>query len=68
MKIYDQNLNILKEFADLIMPGNTHMINDFDYTKWQREHYDSISPDELKAAVTEHGKDHPFKGKKAVVI
>lgn len=42
--------------------------NDFDYTKWQREHYDSIAPDELKKAVEEHSKTKPFEGQKAVVI
>ena len=40
----------------------------FDYTKWQREHYDVISPDELYAAIEEHSRRHPFQGKKSTVI
>ena len=40
------------------------MLNEgFDYTKWQREHYDAMPPDELKGAIIENGKAHPF-GKK----
>ena len=36
----------------------------FDYTKWQREHYDKISPDELYESLKEYSKNHTFKGKK----
>ncbi len=40
----------------------------FDYTKWQREHYDAISPDALFDALEAHSASHPFKGKKAVIL
>lgn len=40
----------------------------FDYTKWQRDHYDNISPDELNAAVDRFSAEHEFKGSKAKVI
>ena len=40
----------------------------FDYTKWQRDHYDNISPDELDAAVDKFSSEHEFKGSKAKVI
>ena len=40
----------------------------FDYTKWQREHYDTMTPEEIFSQLEEHGAKHPFKGKKAVVI
>ena len=40
----------------------------FDYTKWQRDHYDNISPDELNAAVDRFSAEHEFKGNKAKVI
>lgn len=40
----------------------------FDYTKWQRDHYDAMTPDEIMNSVEEHSKNHPFKGEKAVVI
>lgn len=40
----------------------------FDYTKWQREHYDNISPDELDTAVDKFSSEHEFKGSKAKVI
>ena len=40
----------------------------FDYTKWQREHYDAMSADEIFAALERHSAKGPFKGKKATVI
>ena len=40
----------------------------FDYTKWQREHYDAMTPDEIFSQVKRHSMKHPFEGKKAVVI
>ena len=40
----------------------------FDYTKWQREHYDNISPDELNAAVDRFSAENEFKGCKAKIV
>lgn len=40
----------------------------FDYTKWQRDHYDNISPDELNAAVDRFSAEHEFEGSKANII
>ena len=40
----------------------------FDYTKWQRDHYDNVSPDELNAAVDRFSAEHEFKGSKANII
>lgn len=40
----------------------------FDYTKWQRDYYDNISPDELNAAVDRFSAENEFKGSKAKVI
>ena len=35
----------------------------FDYTKWQRDHYDKIPDKELRQNMIEFCKAHPFKGK-----
>ena len=40
----------------------------FDYTKWQREHYDNIPADELRSAIIEFNNEHPFNGAKAVTL
>ena len=40
----------------------------FDYTKWQRDHYDNISPDEFNAAVDGFSEENEFKGSKAKII
>ena len=33
----------------------------FDYTEWQKEHYDSMTSDEIFAKVQEHSNKHPFR-------
>ena len=40
----------------------------FDYTKWQREHYDALTPEALYSSLEKHSKTKPFKGKKATII
>ena len=40
----------------------------FDYTKWQREHYDAMTPEQIAAECAQYNAEHPFRGKKAVVI
>ena len=36
----------------------------FDYTKWQREHFDSMDSKEFVDAAAEYDKNHPFVSKK----
>lgn len=40
----------------------------FDYTKWQREHFDAMTPRQILQKVEEHGINAPFEGDKTVVI
>ena len=40
----------------------------FDYTKWQQEHYDSMTPEAIKNMLDDYSKTHTFYGDKAVVI
>ena len=40
----------------------------FDYTKWQREHYDTMTPEEIDCALKKHSAAHPFHGKKSQMI
>lgn len=40
----------------------------FDYTKWQREHYDKTTPEELYESLKEYSKTHEFQGAKAKII
>lgn len=41
---------------------------DFDYTKWQKEHYDQMTPEEIFKELNDYSKTHTFEGKKAVII
>ena len=40
----------------------------FDYTRWQREHYDAMKPEEIYKALEKHSVEHPFQGKKVTII
>ncbi len=37
----------------------------FDYTKWQREFYDSMKPGEFHSHAVEYAQSHPYNGKAA---
>lgn len=41
---------------------------EFDYTKWQRDHFDKMTEEEIDKAVEKHSQERPFKGEKAVII
>ena len=41
---------------------------DFDYTKWQREYYDSKTPEQIKAELDEFSTNNPFESTKANII
>ena len=34
----------------------------FDYTKWQRQYFDSMSPGELSQKAKEYAEAHPYTG------
>jgi hypothetical protein len=40
----------------------------FDYTKWQREYFDNMSPEEIDVAVKQYVERHAFEGKAKTVI
>ncbi|MBQ1927394.1 MAG: hypothetical protein II180_14895 [Proteobacteria bacterium] len=67
----DKCMRILCEHVGIIEAEQfIHFIKTecFDYTEWQQTHYDSIPESELQEAIDKHSKDHPFKGKKAVIL
>lgn len=39
-----------------------------DYTKWQREHFDNMSREEIEANMLNYAKKNPFRGDPKVVI
>jgi hypothetical protein len=42
--------------------------NRLDYTKWQREYFDNMSPEEIDVAVKQYVERHPFEVKAKTVI
>ena len=42
--------------------------NQFDYTKWQREYYDTFLPDEFHERAVAYAESHPYQGNAKEVI
>ncbi len=40
----------------------------FDYTKWQQEHFDALTPEQINAESEQYMKAHPFKGAAKTVL
>ena len=40
----------------------------FDYTKWQRDYFDSIPDDVLMAEAIDYDRTHPYQGAASTVI
>ena len=42
--------------------------NQVDYTEWQRQHFDTKSPEQIDREAKEYVEKHPFEGKDAVIL
>ena len=40
----------------------------FNYTDWQRRHFDDMDRDEMDAAMLEYAQMHPFQGDASAII
>lgn len=40
----------------------------FDYTKWQRDHFDAKTSEQISAEATAYVTEHPYKGDPATII
>ena len=40
----------------------------FDYTKWQRDHFDAKTPEQISAEATAYVTEHPYAGDPATII
>lgn len=40
----------------------------FDYTKWQQEYFDAMTPEQINSAAAQYANEHPFKGKAKIVL
>ena len=67
----DRCMNILREHVGTVeTEAFIYYIRSqsFDYTQWQKEHYDTMTPETIYQSLEEHSADHPFQGKKAIII
>ena len=47
---------------------NDDTIETFDYTEWQREYFDKISPEKLDSDMDRYFADHPYSGDSSKLI
>jgi hypothetical protein len=40
----------------------------FDYTKWQQEYFDRMTPEEIDKAASQYAQAHPFKGEAKKIL
>jgi hypothetical protein len=40
----------------------------FDYTKWQQEHFDRMTPEEIDISAKQYAEAHPFEGNAKVIL
>lgn len=57
MKCLTEQMGIIE--AELFI--STVIREKFDYTKWQREYFDTKTPEEISYEASEFEKNHPFE-------
>lgn len=64
MDILVENMGIVEaeEFIFLIKTEG------FDYTKWQREYFDNISPEKMDTDMDKYFLEHPYSGDKSKLL
>ena len=60
-EIVDMGLECLVEKLGII--NSTIKRERFDYTAWQREYFDQMSPGQIRREAQEYAESHPHKGK-----
>jgi len=65
MEIYDKGLACLIENLGVVDTEkfiSAVKRENFDYTKWQREHFDSLKDGEFTAKAAEYARENPYTG------
>ena len=65
IELYSRGMRGLRELLGAV--GAEEFIalvksDQFDYTVWQRNHFDEKTPEQISAEAREYTKNHPFKG------
>ena len=47
---------------------NDEIIEAFDYTKWQCEYFDNISPEKMDTDMDKYFLEHPYSGDKSKLL
>ena len=40
----------------------------FDYTQWQQEHFDALTPEQINTEAKKYAEEHPFKGNAKIIL
>ena len=53
--------------VEILDQGFACLVENFDYTIWQREYFDKLTPGEFETKASVYAKEHPYKGKAQVL-
>ena len=71
VEVLNQGMKCLVEGMGLVDAERfiaTVMREKFDYTKWQRDHFDKMSADQPHNGAVTYAKEHPYDGKAKIVL
>lgn len=71
IEIMNRGMNCLTERLGIVEAEQFISIlirEKFDYTKWQEELFDGMTPAQIDDAARQYMAEHPYKGKAKVVL
>ena len=69
--IYDEGVRLLVEHLGIVKTEAfiaTVIREQFDYTKWQRQHFDQKTPEQISSGAEAYVLAHPYEGDSETVI
>ena len=71
MELYSRGMRGLRELLGSVDAEEFIALvksEQFDYTEWQRKHFDEKTPEQISKEAREYTKQHPFKGNPASLV
>lgn len=71
MDLYSRGIRALYDFLGAVDTEEFISLiksEQFDYTTWQRQHFDAKTPEQISKEAREYAKKHPYKGNPATLL
>ena len=71
MEIYSRGMRVLRELLGIVDAEEFIALvksEQFDYTVWQRKHFDEKTPEQISQEARDYTKKHPYKGDPATLV